>query len=177
MKIVVASDNPIKTDAVRQGVAPLFPDLAADVVGVAMPSGVAEQPMSEAETLEGAVNRATWAGEQHPEADFCVGLEGGVHDDGDAMASFAWVVVRAKDGTTSRARTGTFFLPEALAQLVRSGVDLGEADRRVFGLSDERLSEGTIGALTDGAVTRASLYAHAVTLAFVRFKQPHHYRR
>lgn len=132
--------------------------------------------MSEAETLTGALNRATWAGERYASADFCVGLEGGVDDDGDEMLSFAWVVVRAKDGTLAKARTGTFVLPDPLARLVRSGVNLGEADRQVFDLSDKRLREGTIGALTDGAVTRASLYAHAVTLAFARFKQPHHYR-
>ena len=175
VNIVVASCNPVKLDAVRQSVHLLFPDVTPKLVGVTVPSGVSEQPTSDAETLEGALNRATRAHERHPGFDFGVGLEGGVHDDGNEMSSFAWVVVRAADGTISRARTGTFILPDSLAQLVRSGVNLGEADRRVFGLSDERLSEGTIGALTDGAVTRATLYAHAVTLAFVRFKQPHHY--
>jgi len=63
-----------------------------------------------------------------PEAGYWVGIEGGVEDENDemaaenatAMAAFAWVVVRSGD-RVGKARTGTFFLPAPVADLVRQG--------------------------------------------------------
>lgn len=51
------------------------------------------------------------------------------------LECFAWVVVRAPGGgATSHARTASFPLPAAVAELVlREGLELGDADDRVFG--------------------------------------------
>lgn len=51
------------------------------------------------------------------------------------LECFAWVVLRAAGGgAASHARTASFPLPAAIAELVlRDGLELGDADDRVFG--------------------------------------------
>jgi len=112
-----------------------------------------------------------------PEADYWVGIEGGVEDENDemaaekstAMAAFAWVVVRSGD-RVGKARTGTFFLPAPVADLVRQGKELGEADDIIFGRSNSKQENGAIGLLTGNVIDRTQLYEHAVVLALVPFK-------
>jgi len=138
-----------------------------------VPSGVSRQPMTDAETLIGARNRATNACAARPEADFWVGIEGGVEDRGmkdEGMHAFAWVVILGKD-LTGEARTGTFQLPPEVARLVRQGVELGHADDIVFQRSNSKQKDGAIGILTDGLIDRTAYYEHAVMLALVPFKK------
>ena len=72
MKIVVASFNPVKVGAVRAAFAACFPGERLDIESIAVPSGVPDQPMSDAETLAGARNRVRNAREARPDADFCL---------------------------------------------------------------------------------------------------------
>ncbi len=47
-------------------------------IGLAAPSGVSEQPMTNYETLTGANNRALYCREEEPGANYWVGVEGGL---------------------------------------------------------------------------------------------------
>ncbi len=50
------------------------------------------------------------------------------------LECFAWVVVRSPCGGTSHARSASFSLPPAVSELMlREGLELGDADDRVFG--------------------------------------------
>lgn len=50
------------------------------------------------------------------------------------LECFAWVVVRSPCGGTSHARSASFQLPPAVSELMlREGLELGDADDRVFG--------------------------------------------
>ena len=69
-----------------------------------------------------------------------------------------------------RGRSGAFLLPPKVAELVRQGVELGEADDRVFGCSNSKQQNGAIGLLTDDAIDRVGLYVPAVIFAFIPFK-------
>jgi non-canonical (house-cleaning) NTP pyrophosphatase len=75
----------------------------------------------------------------------------------------------------SKGRSGEFFLPEKVAALVREGVELGEADDRVFGRSNSKQKNGAVGLLTGDAVDRAGLYVPAVIFALIPFKNPEMY--
>jgi inosine/xanthosine triphosphatase len=169
MRVIVASTNPVKIEAVRAGFTRMFPGVPLTFEGVSASSGVSEQPMGDAETHLGAHNRATGARAQHPDADYWVGIEGGCSDDDGAMQAFAWVVVigRAREG---RSRTGAFYLPQPVANLVRAGMELGHADDAVFGRANSKQQNGAVGLLTDDAITRLEYYAHAVVLALIPFK-------
>ncbi len=105
-----------------------------------------------------------------PEADYGVGIEGGVEDHTDEMTAFAWIVIVSQDALLGKACTGTFLLPEAVAALVRQGKELGEADDLVFGRVNSKQEQGAVGLLTGGVLDRAQLYAQAVVLALMPFK-------
>lgn len=169
--IVVASQNPVKARAALNGFRRMFPGDEFTLQTVPAPSGVSAQPCSDAETLQGACNRAQAAAQVRPEADFWVGIEGGVEPQGEQMTAFAWIAVQ--DGQqTGRGRTGTFFLPPAVAALIRQGKELGEADDIVFGQSNSKQKNGAIGLLTGDVIDREALYEQAVILALLPFKNP-----
>ncbi len=171
-QIVVASTNPVKQNATLRAFRRMFPQQVWDLLGVAVASGVADQPLSDAETLQGARQRAQRARAAHPQADYWVGIEGGVQPAGEDLLSFAWVVVLDAQGREGRARSGTFLLPPAVARLVRQGYELGAADDRVFGQSNSKQKMGAIGLLSQGVLDRTALYEHAVLLALLPFKHP-----
>lgn len=175
-KVVVASHNPVKLLAARTGFERMFAGEVFEFVSTAVPSGVRDQPMSSEETLRGALNRARAARQFLPDAEFWVGIEGGIEDDGAGeMAAFAWVTVLA-DGLEGKARTGTFYLPVEVARLIHAGKELGEADDIVFGRTNSKQENGAIGILTGDVIDRAALYEHAVVLALVPFRNPDLYR-
>ena len=168
--IIIASSNPVKARAALNGFRRMFPAEPFEILPRPAPSGVSDQPMTSAETLLGALNRAAAARAAHPGADFWVGIEGGVEEDG-GLAAFAWVAVLSPSGS-GKARTGTFFLPPAVAHLVRQGIELGEADDIVFGATNSKQQNGAIGLLTGDVIDRAALYEHAVVLALVAIRNP-----
>jgi len=167
--IIVASTNPVKIAAARAGFAAMFPGEAFDARGLSVPSGVSDQPMSDEETLAGAFNRARAVRVQQPDADFWAGIEGGCEEKHGDLWAFAWVVVLAGD-RAGKSRTAAFTLPHEIAALVRQGVELGEADDRVFGRSNSKQDNGAVGILTADVIDRARYYEHAVALALVPFK-------
>jgi inosine/xanthosine triphosphatase len=175
-RIVVASMNPVKINAARGGFERAFPEEGFEARGVSVPSGVSDQPMSDDETLAGAMNRAANARAAEPDGDFWVGLEGGVHDHSGQLEGFAWIVVLSPHGV-GRSRTATFQLPQAVAELVRSGVELGHADDRVFGRSNSKQTNGAVGLLTRDLIDRAAYYEHAVVLALIPFMNREHYQK
>ncbi|GAB3818163.1 inosine/xanthosine triphosphatase [Pontibacter rugosus] len=173
-KVVVASKNPVKVNAALDGLKRMFPEDEFDAAPVNVPSGVADQPMTEQETLQGALNRVNSAYEQYPDADYWIGIEGGIENFNGELAAFAWVVVQDKE-QLGKARSGTFFLPKAVQELVEQGLELGEADDKVFGHTNSKQKGGAIGLLTDNAVDRRELYEQAVVLALVPFKNKAYY--
>jgi inosine/xanthosine triphosphatase len=174
--IVLASKNPVKIKATLEGFGRILPHETFELVPVSVASGVSCQPMNNEETLRGAFNRAYGAADMVPTGDFWVGIEGGVEELQGEMAAFAWVVILTKD-TVGKGRTGTFFLPNQVAQLIREGKELGDADDIVFGKINSKQKDGAIGILTGNVIDRAKLYEEAVVLALVPFKNPELYAR
>ena len=91
--VVIASQNPVKITAVRNAFQRMFPKTSFTFEGIAVPSGVADQPMSRAETSLGATQRAAAAQQSLPHAAFWVGIEGGVEEIEEQLAAFAWMVL------------------------------------------------------------------------------------
>jgi non-canonical (house-cleaning) NTP pyrophosphatase len=51
-------------------------------------------------------------------------------------------------------------------------MELGDADDAVFGRSNSKQANGSIGLLTDDALTRTEYYVQAVIMALIPFKKP-----
>ncbi|MDW1833259.1 DUF84 family protein, partial [Vibrio sp. Vb1755] len=77
-KVVIASLNPAKINAVKSAFQSSFPQQTFEFVGISVPSEVADQPMTNEETHRGSVNRVKNAKVEMPTADFYVGLEAGI---------------------------------------------------------------------------------------------------
>lgn len=168
-KVIVASKNPVKIQATENAFRKLFPNTQFELTGAAAPSGVSDQPMSSIETLIGAKNRVNYLREKWPGADYWVGIEGGIDVQEKEMAAFAWIVIESKD-FSGKSRTGSFYLPEKVARLVRDGIELGIANDMLFDKHNSKQNSGAIGLLTDDLIDRTGLYEHGVVLALVGFK-------
>ena len=169
--IIVSSTNPVKLESVRVGFGRIFVHEGFTVEGCQVQSGVSNQPLSDEETLQGARNRVIAAMREKPNADYWVGIEGGIASIAGDLAAFAWIVVRSPT-LTGKSRTGTFVLPEPVSILIQQGKELGEADDLVFQKQNSKQANGAIGLLTNGVIDRTTLYAEAVVLALVPFVNP-----
>jgi inosine/xanthosine triphosphatase len=169
MQVVVASRNPVKISATQHAFATQFPDAAIEIIPVDVDSGAGDQPISDEATRLGARTRARRAKHKSPGAQFWVGLEGGIEElDGQLMA-FAWMAIEGPADTVSEARSATLPLPPAIKALVDGGVELGEANDRVFATLNSKQGGGAYGLLTKGLYTRESIYTQTLIIALVPF--------
>ncbi len=169
MKVVVASKNPVKIEASRAAFAALLPDAALQMSSISIDSGVSDQPTSDEETRRGAKNRAANARDISPDADFWVGLEGGIEVVEEQLIAFAWMTVLGSNGQLSSARSATLPLPPSVRKLIDAGLELGEANDRVFATANSKQGGGAYGLLTDGLYTRESVYTQTLILALLPF--------
>jgi inosine/xanthosine triphosphatase len=169
--IVIASHNPVKGQAILRGFKQIFPDKTFELISDDTPSGVSKQPIGDEETRLGALNRISAIKQSHPQADYWAAIEGGVELEDNQLSAFAWIVIADKQ-RTGWSRSASFFLPNRVAEYVRQGMELGDADDLVFDRSNSKQQNGAVGILTSDAVNREDLYAHAVVLALIPFINP-----
>jgi non-canonical (house-cleaning) NTP pyrophosphatase len=173
---------------------------AAEVVAREAESGVRETPLQRDEIMRGAWNRAEAIRALVPDANFLVGMEGGLHiaDCGLRIADFErfrseegnpqseirnpqwgwlenWACV--SDGRrTYFGCGGSVPLPEAIIrEVVERGRSLAEVIDQLSGKQDVRSSEGTWGILTGGRITREAVFRRALLNAFAPFYSPVHF--
>ena len=181
MFVHVGSTNPVKVNAVKKAFS-MCQITVESVHGVSgIKSGVSDQPIGWNETERGAKNRALGChfanarSKQPTKLHYCVGLEGGLvtSADGqglDCVAVMAIYDVRAQRMST--ARTASFALPPKLTDLVRGGMELGDADDLIFQRTNSKQEDGTVGILTNGVINRTDYYVHALVMALVPIMQP-----
>ena len=63
-------------------------------------------------------------------------------------------------------------LPPAFVQLVQEGVELGDANDRVFMRTGSKHTDGAVGILTHGLKDRTEYYQHALVLALIPVVNP-----
>ena len=169
--VVVASKNPVKVGAARDAFHAMFPNEEFDIRGRSIDSDVSDQPMSDDETYQGAVERVERAKEQHPEADFWIGMESGITEVNGGMEVFGWTVVRTTD-QAGQSRTVSLTIPPRMAELIRGGMDMASADDEVFNREDSGRGTGTMGLLTGEVLGRQHMFLHATICALVPFRNP-----
>ncbi|MBE3759844.1 inosine/xanthosine triphosphatase [Vibrio parahaemolyticus] len=169
-KVVIASLNPAKINAVKSAFQSASPQQVFEFVGISVPSEVADQPMTNEETHRGALNRVKNAKLEMPTADFYVGLEAGI----EGNVTFAWMVIES-DTHRGESRSASLMLPpEVLAQLADAN-ELGDVMDKVFGTENIKQKGGAISLLTQNQLTRSSVYHQALILALIPFTNPDHF--
>ena len=173
MIIAVGSTNPAKVGAVRDVVKRVWPEV--ELCPVAVPAGVRAMPMSDAECLDGARNRAL-AALKATAADLAVGLEGGVNDEPDGLMLLGWVVVVDGNGREGVGGGARLPLPVHIADRVTAGEELGPIMDEILGQRNVKKKGGAVGALTNGLVLRRETFAVAVAYALAPFVSPQLYQ-
>lgn len=163
LTVVVGSTNPVKVNAAKATLQRAFADADIEVHGLDAPSGVAAQPMTEAQTLQGARNRVSFC-QQTQAADIYVAFEGGVDEFEYGVATFAYVVVACAD-QISVGRTADLPLPRQFYQDLQAGRELGDVLDERFNTSNVKQQGGAIGLLTNHFESRESAYQQALMLA------------
>ena len=172
MRVAVGSKNPVKIRAVELAVQSFWPE--ATIVSETVPSGVSEQPRSEAEAIDGAMNRARLSMEMTG-AEMGFGMEGYTFETGHGMFLSGIVVVLDSSGKKGIGCSGRMLLPEKLAAEIRNGEELGPLVDRFIGGNNIKQKQGTIGIFTKGKLSRTEEFEKAVTLALAPFISPEFY--
>jgi non-canonical (house-cleaning) NTP pyrophosphatase len=189
--IAVGSTRRPKLDAVRDALDALWPKLSPElspksaapgarfeIIGREVPSGVRETPVSRAESMAGARNRAEAlvqiAREEKLAWRYFIGLEGGldVVEENRRRAVFlsSWAYVTDGSGRGAFGQSGAILLPDDLAaEVLDKGVSLSVAIDAFAARSGVRDAEGAWGVLTAGLITRRDSFRIGVINAFAPF--------
>ena len=179
MKINVGSENRVKTDAVRESVSGYSFLTGAEVVSVAVESGVSEQPKSAEETITGAMNRARSA---FNGCDLSFGIEDGLMSVPGTKTGYMNICACAiYDGQEFHIGLSSAFEypPDVTGLVFRKGLDINQAFHRT-GLTDNPKvgsSEGAIGILTKGRLNRKEYTKQAVTTALIHLDNSHLFQK
>ncbi|SBS31420.1 Non-canonical purine NTP phosphatase [Marinomonas aquimarina] len=178
LRILVGSTNPVKRGAAEKAFSRAFPNHMVEVQTIAVPSGVADQPMNETDTKLGAQNRTLQCAktdrEQH--CDFYVAMEGGVDNFSEGPVTFAYVAIRNCHGLESLGRSANLPLPPSVYARLEQGEELAHVMDDIFNEHNIRQKGGAIGVLTNHLENRQSVYTQALTLALAPFMHPELYR-
>ncbi len=169
-KVIIASLNPAKINAVKSAFEAVFPIQSLTFEGVSVPSEVADQPMSNEETKLGALNRVRNAKHAIQDGDYYVGLEAGIEDN----VTFAWMIVESKT-QRGESRSASLMLPPEVIEKLQHANELGDVMDEVFGTDNIKQKGGAIGLLTQHLLTRSSVYHQALILALIPFSNPEHF--
>jgi inosine/xanthosine triphosphatase len=168
--VVIASLNPAKIKAVESAFCESFAGSTFDFEGISVPSGVDDQPMSNDETHQGALNRVKNAKLVMPGADYYVGLEAGIENN----VTFAWMVIESPTHR-GESRSASLMLPPEVIQKLESAHELGDVMDEVFGTQNIKQKGGAIGLLTHNILSRSCVYHQALILALIPFVNSHHF--
>jgi inosine/xanthosine triphosphatase len=173
LAIAVGSLNPVKLSSVRLALERAKFNFTLQ--GVAVPSGVAEQPIGLEESARGARQRALNA-RAALDAAWGVGMEGGVEFD---QAGDAWlfnVVAIITPERESLTRGGMLLLPPRVAAELRAGAELGPVMDELLGTSNIKQGLGAIGYLTGGLIPREAAFFDCFSRALAPLLHPELYR-
>ena len=168
MKIAVATQNPVKIEAVRRAFGEVLDPTGLLVEGIALSLDLPEQPIGNV-IVEGATRRAHAAVAQ-TDADVGVGIEAGLMQlpGSDRWLSVQACVIADGNGKQSMGRGPGFELPKAILDAVLAGESLRDAFERVLNVDDPRRN-GAIYFLSKGLIDRAHLTIEALRMALVHW--------
>lgn len=161
--VAVGSTNPIKIQAVQNA----FGD--AEVRGYSSLSHVGDQPLSDEETRQGAINRAQ-AVLKTSHADFGVGLEAGVFFIQEQPYLCHWGALVDKEGNIYLTNGPSIRLPQEFRADLLTGLALEDIMHRSTGIQKLGTKEGAIGIFTDGKLNRARVLTDIVKVLLAQYQ-------
>lgn len=174
MKIAVGTMNEAKKAAVSAIFSEAF-ETDVELLPHDVESGISSMPMANEETATGAINRAFAVREIEPDADYYVGLEGGVYEGPRGMYLLGWVaILKSGSDVLGLGHSGGVKLPRDIAEALRAGGELGPLMKERTG-DDIRHSLGTTGLLTKGLYPRNREFEDALRNGLAEHISPEYY--
>lgn len=171
-KVLIGSENSVKIESARQSFSRFFNPL--EIHGLSVDSGISAQPFNQ-DTFVGAKNRAEHAkrinDEQHLNANFFVGIEGGVLQLHNRWFQFTVIYILDQQCRESVGTTGLYELPNWIVEKLLAGIELGHIIDELTGDFNTREKQSASVFFTKGAVDRLQNYTQAVTFALIPFLQ------
>ncbi len=162
MKIIIGSLNPTKVGAVKK----VFNQYK--VKGLNVSSNVSNQPLTDQETMQGAINRAHNA-RVAGGSEIGIGLEGGVIIDNDRLFLCNWGAL-VYENEVILASGAKILLPSEFINDLRNGTELAVLMERYTNEKDIRSKEGAVGVFTNGRITRTEIFEHICELLFGQYE-------
>ncbi|WP_019243913.1 MULTISPECIES: DUF84 family protein [Bacillus] len=165
MKIAIGSNNPAKIEAVQK----TFTGRNNQIIPMNVSSGVSEQPFSDEETIQGAINRAQ-ACLRETEAQIGIGLEGGVVQTSYGLFLCNWgaLVIDGKEPII--AGGARIPLPKEITERLLLGEELGPIMDDFTKQKNIRKKEGAIGIFTNEAITRSQMFEHIMKMLMGQYE-------
>ncbi len=170
MKILVGSKNPVKINAVKTAYERYFGNV--ETIGMEVDSKVSSQPIND-DTFKGAKNRSAELKKindtNNLNADYFVGIEGGIIKLFSTWFAFGCMCVMDKEGNTGFGTSPMFELPESIIRQLLSGKELGLIMDELQNQSNTKQKHGAIGYFTNGVMDRHNLYVQGLITAIIPF--------
>jgi inosine/xanthosine triphosphatase len=170
MNVLVGSRNPVKLAATKEAFSNYFD--AVEVAGIDVKSSVSHQPVGE-ETFTGARNRAFEVQrintERNLEAQFFVGIEGGITKLFTRWFAFGVLCIVDDRGREGYGTTPFFELPQGVIEKLLKGAELGDVMDALTGEKNMKQKQGAVGYFTKGVVDRKRYYVAGLTVALIPF--------
>jgi inosine/xanthosine triphosphatase len=156
-KIAIGSMNPVKIKAVKNA----FNDVEAQIVSCSALSDVRSQPLSNEETLQGAINRARDCLKK-TDAGLAIGLEAGVVVLEDEVYLCHWGAIVDRNQNTYFTNGPLILLPTEYLKPLLEGQNLEDIMHHSTGIESLGAKEGAIGVFTQNRLNREQVLTQMV---------------
>jgi len=157
MKVMIGSENQDKIKIVKNVLAELHLDV--DALGVKVDSGITDQPLDKKTAQKGAIRRARNAKKKYSNADFWIGLEGGLHDYGEGYHLVTYACLIDDKGGEYIGKGEEIHLPEEVSEKVKNGEWFGDVIRK-YAKNNE---------IEENLITRLDPFTRAVQYSYVEY--------
>lgn len=162
--IAVGSTNRVKVAAVRNGLM----GEAVTIISYPAASRVRDQPLSDEETQQGAINRARECLEK-TQATLAIGLEGGLQFLTGKLYLCHWGALVDRDQIVYLSNSPILRLPDEYKNDLLAGVSLDQLMLKDTGIENLGTKEGAIGYFTENRLTREQVLSQTVKILYGQY--------
>ena len=175
MEVVIGSNNKPKRNAVENSFKAAFPTEEITIETISTNSGVSAHPTSGEESIKGALTRMAQAKELIADADYYVGIEGGLLRSSGRAWEIGWIAINDSSGKIATGLSAGIELRGKILDAITDGIELNEVLENDFGIQFAGDSNGFYGLATNDLTTRQAAYEQGVTFALASFLHPEFY--
>ncbi len=171
IRIAICTDNRLKVSAVEEYVSGIFK--STSIQSDSCDGLPGDQPFG-FETFEWASKRAIRHGGDH---DYSIGIESGLFRDPSSGSYLDFHVCSVYDrfGRVTVGASSGFQVPDAIVETIKTGMNMSDAFRKIYGESNIGGKEGIVGRIAKNTLTRKDLIMESLRNAFMPRLNPEYY--